>query len=87
MVPSSPAAIINDCDQGDGKTFLDLTTDTGGLITGITYTDDHSVLPSKSILMFIALICALLLFANVLRRTWVQSYVPEHMLARQSTSS
>lgn len=25
--------------------------------------------------------------ANVLRRTWVQSYVPEHMLARQSTSS
>ncbi|MFE6967613.1 MFS transporter [Agromyces sp. NPDC057679] len=25
--------------------------------------------------------------ANVLRRTWVQSYVPEHMLARQSTSA
>lgn len=24
--------------------------------------------------------------ANVLRRTWVQSYVPEHLLARQSTS-
>ena len=50
---------------------FDLTTDTGGLITGITYTDDHAVLPSKNILMFIALICALLLFANVLRRTWM----------------
>lgn len=25
--------------------------------------------------------------ANVLRRTWVQSYVPEHMLARQATSA
>ncbi len=50
---------------------FDLTTDTGGLITGMTYTDDHAVLPSKNILMFIALICALLLFANVFRRTWL----------------
>jgi uncharacterized membrane protein (UPF0182 family) len=50
---------------------FDLTTDTGGLVTGMTYTEDHAVLPSKNILMFIALICALLLFANVLRRTWL----------------
>ena len=50
---------------------FDLTTDTGGLITGMTYTDDHAVLPSKNILLFIALICALLMFANVFRRTWM----------------
>jgi uncharacterized protein len=29
------------------------------------------VLPSKNILMFIALICALLFFANIFRRTWM----------------
>ena len=50
---------------------FDLTTDTGGLITGMTYTDDHAVLPSKNILLFIALICAVLMFANVFRRTWM----------------
>ena len=48
---------------------FDLTTDTGGLITGMNYTDYHAVLPSKNILMFIALICALLFFANIFRRT------------------
>ena len=29
------------------------------------------MLPAKSILTFIAIICALLFFANVLRRTWL----------------
>jgi uncharacterized membrane protein (UPF0182 family) len=48
-----------------------LTTEDGGLFTGMGFTDEHAVLPSKSILAFIALICALLLFANVLRRTWL----------------
>ena len=50
---------------------FDLTNDKGNLFTGMSYTDDHAVLPSKNILMFIALICALLFFANVLRRTWL----------------
>lgn len=50
---------------------FDLTTQSGRLFTGMGYTDDHAVLPSKNILMFIALICALLFFANVLRRTWL----------------
>ena len=50
---------------------FDLATETGRLFTGIGYTDYHAVLPSKNILMFIALICALLFFANVLRRTWM----------------
>ncbi|HEU4511752.1 MAG TPA: UPF0182 family protein [Nocardioidaceae bacterium] len=49
----------------------DLTSDASGLITGVTYTDDHAVLPSKEILTFIALITAVLFFANVFRRTWM----------------
>jgi uncharacterized protein len=49
----------------------DITSDSSGLITGVTYTDKNAVLPSKEILTFIALICAVLLFANVFRRTWM----------------
>jgi uncharacterized membrane protein (UPF0182 family) len=59
----------------------DLTSDTGGLITGITFTDDHAVLPSKEILTFIALICAVLFFANVFRRTWMLPSVGLALLA------
>ena len=50
---------------------FDLTTQGGGLVTGMTYSRDHAMLPSKNILMAIALICALLFFANVFRRTWM----------------
>ncbi len=50
---------------------FDLTTDQGRRFTGINYTSFNAVLPSKNILMFIALICALLFFANVFRRTWL----------------
>ena len=50
---------------------FDLNTEGGGLFTGMGYSDQNAVLPSKNILMFIALICALLFFANVLRRTWM----------------
>ena len=49
----------------------DLTTAAGSLFTGMAYTDQHAVLPAKTILMFIALICAVLFFANVFRRTWL----------------
>lgn len=28
VVPTNPAAVISDCDQGEGKTFIDLATDT-----------------------------------------------------------
>ncbi|MGA8211363.1 MAG: UPF0182 family protein [Nocardioidaceae bacterium] len=48
-----------------------LTSDTGGLFTGIGFTDDQAVLPAKAILAAIAVICAVLFFANVLRRTWM----------------
>jgi len=60
---------------------FDLTTDAGSLFTGMNYTDDHARLPSKNILMFIALICALLFFANVLRRTWMLPTVGLALLA------
>ncbi len=50
---------------------FDLTSQTGGLVTGMTYTRDNAVLPSKNILLFIAVICALLFFANIIRRTWL----------------
>ncbi|MDT0203878.1 UPF0182 family protein [Nocardioides sp. AE5] len=50
---------------------FDLLNEGGSLMTGIGYTDDNAVLPAKNILMFIALICAVLFFANVVRRTWL----------------
>ena len=49
----------------------DLVHQGGRLITGITYTDDHAVLPAKNILAGIAIICAILFFLNVWRRTWM----------------
>ncbi|MGI9157410.1 MAG: UPF0182 family protein, partial [Marmoricola sp.] len=60
---------------------FDLTTNSGGLITGMTYAREHAVLPSKNILMFISLICAVLLFANVFRRTWLLPSVGIALLA------
>ena len=50
---------------------FDLVTDSGGLVTGMKYTGEHAVLPGKSILMGIAVICAVLFFLNVWRRTWM----------------
>ena len=50
---------------------FDLDVKNNNLFTGMGYTGQHAVLPSKNILMFIALICALLFFANVIRRTWL----------------
>ena len=60
---------------------FDLTTAGGGLFTGMGYTDFNAVLPSKNILVFIALICALLFFANVLRRTWMLPAIGLGLLA------
>ena len=41
------------------------------LITGLTYTDVNAVMPAKSILAAIALICAALFFANIIRKSWL----------------
>jgi uncharacterized membrane protein (UPF0182 family) len=41
------------------------------LITGLTYTDVNAVLPAKAILAAIAVVCSLLFFANIVRRSWL----------------
>ncbi|WP_078600919.1 UPF0182 family protein [Streptomyces violens] len=38
--------------------------------TGLRYVDAHAYLPAKTILFFIAAICAVLFFATLWRRTW-----------------
>lgn len=43
----------------------------GRLITGLGYTDVNALLPAKAILAGIAVICSLLFFANIVRRSWV----------------
>lgn len=50
---------------------FDLLTESGGYIDGMGYTDDNAVLPAKNILIGIAVICAVLFFVNVWRRTWM----------------
>jgi uncharacterized protein len=60
---------------------FDLVTQGGGLVTGMTYTDDHAVLPAKNILLGIAVICAILFFVNVWRRTWLLPSVGLALLA------
>ncbi|MGQ0842951.1 MAG: UPF0182 family membrane protein [Sporichthyaceae bacterium] len=39
--------------------------------TGLRYKDENALLPAKEILAVIALICAVLFFANIWRRTWM----------------
>jgi uncharacterized protein len=41
------------------------------LITGMTFTDVNALLPAKAILSAIAVVCALLFFANIVRRSWL----------------
>jgi uncharacterized membrane protein (UPF0182 family) len=43
----------------------------GKLITGLAYTDVNAVLPAKAILAGIAIICSLLFFANIIRKSWI----------------
>jgi len=48
-----------------------LTLKEGRLITGLTYTDVNALLPAKSILAAIAVVCSLLFFANIIRKSWL----------------
>jgi uncharacterized membrane protein (UPF0182 family) len=57
-----------------GAYWLDryhLALNDGKLITGLTYTDVNAVLPAKAILTGIAIVCSLLFFANIIRRSWL----------------
>jgi uncharacterized membrane protein (UPF0182 family) len=50
---------------------FDLVTGSGGVVTGMGYTDQHTVLPARNILIGVALICALLFFVTAWRRVWL----------------
>ena len=56
----------------------------GRLITGLTYSDVNATLPAKAILAGIAVICALLFFANIVRRSWVLPAAGTALLAISS---
>ncbi len=49
---------------------FDLVNQKNSLFTGMNYTAENAVLPAKNILMGVAVICAILFFLNVWRRTW-----------------
>jgi uncharacterized membrane protein (UPF0182 family) len=49
---------------------FDLVTDDHSLFTGMNYTGENALLPARNILVGVALICAVLFFLNVWRRTW-----------------
>lgn len=42
-----------------------------GLVDGITYTDANARIPSKNILIAVAIVCALILFASVFFKSWM----------------
>ncbi|HWU19992.1 MAG TPA: UPF0182 family protein [Nocardioides sp.] len=48
----------------------DLVTNDHSLFTGMNYTGQNAVLPARNILLGVALICAVLFFLNIWRRTW-----------------
>lgn len=49
---------------------FDLVNESNSLFTGMNNTAENAVLPAKNILLGVALICAVLFFLNVWRRTW-----------------
>ena len=49
---------------------FDLVTNDNHLFTGMNYTGENALLPARNILMGVALICAVLFFLNIWRRTW-----------------
>ena len=58
-----------------------LTTSPRGGITGPSYTDVHAALPSKYVLMAIAILCALALLANALLADRVRAFGRVRLLA------
>ncbi|MCO7221417.1 UPF0182 family protein [Klenkia sp. PcliD-1-E] len=45
-------------------------SDRGGVFTGASYTDVNALLPAKTILVFVAVICAIAFFANIVVRNF-----------------
>jgi uncharacterized protein len=50
---------------------FDLVTGSSQVVTGMSYTDQHAVLPARNILIGVALICAVLFFVTAWRRIWL----------------
>ncbi|MET8523520.1 UPF0182 family protein [Nocardioides sp. NBC_00163] len=48
----------------------DLVNGSGPRLDGMTYTDEHAVLPANQILLGIAVICGVLFILNMWRRSW-----------------
>ncbi len=48
-----------------------LAISSSGLVDGITYTDANARIPSKNILIAVAIVCALLFFASVFFKSWM----------------
>jgi len=63
---------------------FELSIADGGLVTGLTYTDENARIPGKNILIIIALICALLFFANVIWRSLLLPAIGLGLLALSS---
>jgi uncharacterized membrane protein (UPF0182 family) len=50
---------------------FDLVTGSSPVVSGMSYTDQHAVLPARNILVGVALICAVLFFLTAWRRIWL----------------
>jgi uncharacterized membrane protein (UPF0182 family) len=50
---------------------FDLVVGSSPVVTGMSYTDQHAVLPARNILVGVALICAVLFFVTAWRRVWL----------------
>jgi uncharacterized membrane protein (UPF0182 family) len=59
---------------------FDLVTGSGQIVTGMGYTDQHALLPARNILVWVALICAVLFFLTAWRRTWLLPVVGVSLL-------
>lgn len=61
-----------------------MVTGTNGLFDGVTYTDANSRIPSRNILIGVAIVCALLFFATIVTRSWVLPGIGVVMLVLSS---
>ena len=61
-----------------------LAIGSSGLFDGIGYTDAHARIPSKNILIGVAIVCALLFFAAVVTRSWILPGIGLGLLALTS---
>lgn len=61
-----------------------MMTNTAGLFDGVTYTDANARIPSRNILIAVAIVCAVLFFATIFTRSWVLPGIGVGMLVLSS---